>query len=81
MLICIVENKQVGRSSQLIGRTKMMKNNKIISLAIIGIVLGGIVGTLVDSGQVDVLSAAIVGGVAGFLAGWVWNSRAGESKE
>ena len=59
----------------------MIKNNKIISLTIIGIVIGGIVGTLFDSGQVDMLSAAIVGGVAGFLAGWIWNSRPGESKE
>lgn len=59
----------------------MINNNKIISLTIIGIVLGGIVGTLVDSGQVNMLSAAIVGGVAGFLAGWVWNSRSGESKD
>jgi len=59
----------------------MINNNKIISLAIIGIVLGGIVGTLVESGQVNMLSGAIVGGVAGFLAGWIWNSRSGESKE
>ncbi len=59
----------------------MIKNNKIISLTVIGIVLGGIVGTLVESGQVNMLSAAIVGGIAGFLAGWIWNSRSAESKE
>jgi len=59
----------------------MIKNNKIISLTVIGIVLGGVVGALVESGQINMLSVAIVGGIAGFLAGWIWNSRSGESRE
>ncbi|NNC56589.1 MAG: hypothetical protein HKO12_03460 [Woeseiaceae bacterium] len=59
----------------------MIKNHKIISLAIIGLVVGGIVGAVTGPGQVDMLSAAVVGAVVGFLAGWVWNTRSGESAE
>ena len=53
----------------------MIKNNKVISLTVIGAVLGGIVGTVVSSGQFNTLTVAIFGGVVGFLAGWIWNSR------
>jgi F0F1-type ATP synthase assembly protein I len=63
------------------GREKMMKQNKIISLAIIGLVLGGIVGAMVDSEQANTATLAVVGGVIGFLAGWVWNSRSGGSED
>jgi len=59
----------------------MIKNNKIISVTIIGIVLGGIVGAIVNSAQVNMLSAAILVGIVGFLAGWIWNARSDESKE
>jgi hypothetical protein len=59
----------------------MIKQNKIISLAIIGLVLGGIVGAMVDSEQANAATLAIVGGVIGFLAGWVWNSRSGGSED
>jgi len=59
----------------------MIKDNKVVSLAIIGLVLGGIIGAVVNSEQVNMLSVAIVGGVVGFLAGWVWNTRSDESKE
>jgi hypothetical protein len=59
----------------------MMKQNKIISLAIIGLVLGGIVGAMVDSEQANTATLAVVGGVIGFLAGWVWNSRSGGSED
>jgi len=59
----------------------MISNNKIISLAIIGIVLGGIVGVVVNTAQVNMLSAAALGGIVGFLAGWIWNTRSGESKD
>lgn len=69
-----------GGTSQLVGRTIMIKNNKIISLAIIGLVIGGIIGAVLDSGQANALSVGIVGGVVGFLAGWVWNSRSGEAE-
>ena len=53
----------------------MIKNNKVISLTVIGIVLGGIVGTVVNTGQFNMLTVAVFGGVVGFLAGWIWNSR------
>lgn len=59
----------------------MIKNNKIVSLAVIGLVLGGIVGVGVNTEQVNLLSAGIVGGVIGFLAGWVWNTRSSDSKD
>ena len=58
----------------------MINDHKVVSLAIIGLVLGGIIGAVVNSGQVNMLSVAIVGGVVGFLAGWVWNTRSDESK-
>jgi len=59
----------------------MINNNKIVSLTVIGIVLGGIIGTVVNSGQFNTITVAVVGGVAGFLAGWIWNSRSSGSKE
>jgi len=59
----------------------MIQKNKIISLAIIGLVLGGIIGAVVNSEQIDMYTLAIVGGVIGFLAGWIWNSRSGGSEE
>ena len=58
----------------------MIKENKIISLAVIGLVLGGIIGVLVDSEQANVAALATLGGAVGFLAGWVWNSRSGGSE-
>ena len=59
----------------------MIKNNKIVSLAIIGVVLGGIIGTMVNSGQFNAVTVAIFGGVVGFQAGWIWNTRSDGSKE
>jgi hypothetical protein len=59
----------------------MIKQNKIISLAIIGLVLGGIVGVMVNSEQASAAMFAGFGGVIGFLAGWIWNSRSGGSEE
>jgi hypothetical protein len=59
----------------------MIMQNKIISLAIIGLVLGGIVGAVVDSEQANMATLAAVGGIVGFLAGWVWNSRSGGSED
>ena len=59
----------------------MIMQNKIISLTIIGLVLGGIVGAAVDSEQAIMALLAAVGGIIGFLAGWVWNSRSGGSED
>jgi drug/metabolite transporter superfamily protein YnfA len=57
----------------------MIKQNKIISLAIIGLVLGGIVGAVVNSEQANMATLAAYGGIIGFLAGWIWNSRSSTS--
>jgi hypothetical protein len=59
----------------------MIMQNKIISLTIIGLVLGGIVGAAVVSEQAIMAMLAAVGGIIGFLAGWVWNSRSGGSED
>ena len=59
----------------------MIMQNKIISLAIIGLVLGGIVGAAVDSEPANMAILAAVGGIIGFLAGWVWNTRSGGSED
>ena len=59
----------------------MIMQNKIISLVIIGLVLGGIVGAAVDSEQAIMALLAAIGGIIGFLAGWVWNSRSGGSED
>ena len=69
------------RSSQDRWEKNMITQNKIISLAIIGLVLGGIVGSVVDSEQVNMITAAVAGGAIGFLAGWVWNTRSGGSED
>ena len=59
----------------------MIMQNKVISLAIIGLVLGGIVGAAVDTGPANMAILAAIGGIIGFLAGWVWNSRSGGSED
>ncbi|MDH3266600.1 MAG: hypothetical protein OEM25_06515 [Gammaproteobacteria bacterium] len=59
----------------------MIKNNKIISLTIIGLVLGLICAVLAGSGQGNALIFVPFGGVVGFLAGWFWNTRSGEAAE
>lgn len=60
----------------------MIENNKILSLTAIGVILGGILGALVE---IEVMGGmylvAVVGGVIGFLAGWVWQSRSDTSEE
>ena len=63
------------------GRIKMIEQNKIVSLTVIGLVIGGILGILVNSEQVSAAALAAIGGVVGFLAGWFWNSRSGGSDE
>ncbi len=59
----------------------MIKNNKLLSLTIIGVVLGGIIGTVVNLHEINTLTVGAFGGLAGFLAGWIWTSRSDESKE
>ena len=60
----------------------MIENNKILSLTVIGVILGIILGALVE---IEVMGGmylvAAVGGVIGFLAGWVWQSRSDTSEE
>jgi len=60
---------------------KMLKQNKIISLTVIGLVIGGIVGVMLNSEQFSAAALAGFGGVVGFLAGWIWNTRSGGSEE
>ncbi len=59
----------------------MIENNKILSLTVIGVILGGILGALVEIEQMPMYSVAAVGGAIGFLAGWVWQSRSDTSEE
>ena len=59
----------------------MIENNKILSLTVIGVILGGILGALVEIEQMRMYSVAAVGGAIGFLAGWVWQSRSDTSEE
>ena len=59
----------------------MMQNNKIVMLTVIGLILGAIVGTVIESAQVNLYMFAMLGGVVGFLAGWIWNSRKSDSAE
>lgn len=58
----------------------MIKNNKIISLTVIGLVIGLILGILVNSPQANAIVLAPIGGVVGFLAGWVWQTRSTEAE-
>ena len=59
----------------------MIENNKILSLTLIGIILGGILGALVEIEQISMYMVAAIGGVIGFLAGWVWQSRSDTSDD
>ncbi len=60
----------------------MIENNKILSLTVIGVILGGILGALVEiEVRGGMYFAAFVGGGIGFLAGWVWQSRSDTSDD
>ena len=59
----------------------MIENNKILSLTVIGVILGGILGALVEIEQMSMYLVAAVGGVIGFFAGWVWQSRSDTSDD
>jgi hypothetical protein len=59
----------------------MIAKNKIISLTIIGLVIGAILSMLGISGGSDILLLVPFGGVVGFLAGWIWQSRSGEAEK
>jgi hypothetical protein len=56
----------------------MITNNKIAALTLIGIVVGALVGLIVNTEQVNMFSLGVLGGIVGFLAGWVWNTRTTE---
>ena len=53
----------------------MIKKNKALLLAALGVASGGILGAVMNSAQMDLYTAAAVGGVIGFLIGWLWQSR------
>jgi hypothetical protein len=36
---------------------------------------------LLNSAQVNAVTMAPVGGIAGFLAGWIWQTRSGTSEK
>ena len=59
----------------------MIKNNKTISLTIIGFVLGLILAVVANSPEANMLVVGPFGGIVGFLAGWIWQSRSGEAKQ
>ena len=59
----------------------MIAKNKIISLTIIGIVIGALLSVLGISGGSDILLLVPIGGIVGFLAGWIWQSRSGEAEK
>ena len=39
------------------------------------------IGTVVNLHEINTLTVGAFGGLAGFLAGWIWTSRSDESKE
>lgn len=53
--------------------------NKIISGTIIGLVIGGILGIIFNSGQFNLLSGGVIGGIIGFLSGWFMTKNEGSS--
>jgi len=59
----------------------VIKNNKIISLTVIGLVVGLIIGVLANSPQVNIAVFLPLGGIIGFVAGWVWQTRSSDAKE
>lgn len=58
----------------------MIKNNKIISLTVIGLVIGLILALVMNSPNANVAVLLPLGGIIGFAAGWVWNTRSPEAK-
>lgn len=59
----------------------MIKNNKIISLTVIGVLIGLVLAFVVSSANVNVVMLMLVGGIVGFLAGWVWQTRSPEAEK
>jgi small basic protein len=59
----------------------MIKNNKIISLTVIGLVLGLILALAMNSPDANVATLLPLGGIIGFIVGWVWNTRSPEAKQ
>ncbi|MBU2676661.1 MAG: hypothetical protein KJP16_06205 [Gammaproteobacteria bacterium] len=58
----------------------MIAKHKIISLTIIGLVVGLILGML-GIGGANMLALIAVCGIVGFIAGWIWQTRSGEAEE
>lgn len=58
----------------------MIEKHKIISLTIIGLVVGVILGVL-GIGGANTLALIAVCGIVGFLAGWIWQTRSGKAEE
>lgn len=57
-----------------------MKQNIIVWLAVVGLVLGGIIGAIINSEQASMFTIAPLGGVIGFLIGWILKARSDRSK-
>lgn len=51
--------------------------SKIVYLTIVGLVIG-IVLSLLGVGQ-NILLMAVLGGILGFLVGWIWSTRSGSA--
>ena len=58
----------------------MIAKNKIISLTIIGLVIGFVLFLLMNTGGSNVLGFVPIGGVIGFIAGWIWQSGSEKSE-
>ena len=59
----------------------MIKNNKIISLTVIGLVIGLVLALVGISPNANVAVLLPLGGIIGFVAGWIWQTRSPEAKE
>ena len=58
----------------------MITKHKIVSLTVVGLVLGGVVGALALSEPWKIFTLTAACGGIGFLAGWIWNNRSAESE-
>ncbi len=57
----------------------MIAKNKTISLTVIGLVIGFVLFLLMNTGESNVFGLVPIGGVIGFLVGWIWQSRSEKS--
>lgn len=54
----------------------MIMNNKILQSALVGIVVGIVIGLVIGTPQINWLSMGSLGGILGFLLGWIIATRA-----